>query len=309
MLVRLRITIAAIAILVPSGCNQPFDASVLREPSACADQGRKACEAACARDDEAACLTASVGYTNKPKRMMELELRACELGSPQGCDFYANNFKGSDSDAAKARDYTDRACSLGWGRACAWLASSYLRSPSDDPFEVEDAEAARSAWESGCAAEATYCGGLGDFEALGLGGRRDDAQARAHWTEACDAENEMACLNLRDDDDRVWLQGWNRGLIHTVKFERLNLELQGAMPGQEFNLVAGACFRTGGNYSPVHTTVVESSNIPQLDQAVELNLAGWRARPKAIVPSNRAACFAISHFIKQDGHIHAKASI
>lgn len=241
--------------------------------------------------------------------MMEYELRSCDLGSPQGCYFYSNNFKKPGGDEAKAREFSERACSLRWGRACAWVASSYLRSPTDDPFEVEDAEAARAAWDAGCAAEATYCGGLGDFEALGLGGERDDSRARAHWTEACEAGNETACQNLREDDERVWLQVWNRGLIHTVKFERLNLELQGAMPGQEFNLVAGACFKAGGNYSPVHTAVLESSNIPQLDQAVELNLAAWRARPKAIVPSDRAACFAISHFIKQDGRIHAKASI
>lgn len=240
---------------------------------------------------------------------MELELRSCELGSPQGCHFYANNFKKPDGDLSTARKYSDRACALGWGQACAWLASSYLRSPGEDPFEVEDVDAARTAWEAGCAAEPKYCGGLGDFEALGLGGERDDTQARAHWTAACEAKNEPACQNLRDTENRVWLQGRNRGLIHTVKFERLNLELQGAMPGQEFRLVAGACFKSGGNYSPVHTAVLESSDIPQLDQAVELNLAAWRARPKTIVPSDRAACFAISHFIKQDGHISAKASI
>ena len=91
--------------------------------------------------------------------MMELERRSCELGSPQGCYFYANNFKGPNGDAETARDFADRACSLGWGKACAWLASSYLQSPGEDPFEIEDPEAARDAWESGCAAEATYCGG------------------------------------------------------------------------------------------------------------------------------------------------------
>ncbi len=237
--------------------------------------------------------------------MMELELRSCELGSPQGCYFYANNFKQSEDDRATARQYADRACSLGWGQACAWLASSYLRAPGEDPFEVEDIGAARDAWQAGCAAEPLFCAGLADFEALGLGGERDEAGARTHWEAACDTGNAPACANLRDEDPRVWLQAPNTALIHTVKFEKLNLELQGAMPGQEFELVAGACFENGGGYEPVAAVIIESGGIPALDEAIALNLGAWRARPKAVVPEGRAVCMYITHTIRNGGRITA----
>lgn len=291
---------------LPFGCERPFDVSKLENPSSCAQTGPKACEAACARDDGSGCLAASVAHKKKRETMMKYELRACELGTPQACHYYANNFKGSDGNPATAREYSDRSCRLGWAEACGWLATSYLAPPPDDRLGVQNLPSARAAWEAGCAADASYCGGLGDFEALGLGGERDVEQARAHWKAACGEKNEAACLNLRETDARVWLDPRNLSLISAVKIERLNLELQGALPGQKFNLVAGVCFQKGGTYDPVHTEVIEPSGTPALDAAVIQNLAAWRARPKSVFPDDRAACIPLPHKIKTDGRINAQ---
>ena len=291
------------------GCQGSIDDSELVVPADCSRSGRKACEAACARDDGAACLAASIAHRKRRNKMMEYEQRACELGEAQGCLFYANNFKGGDdADPAQARHYSELACKLGSGDGCVWLAKQALRPDAEGSERMGDPKAAREYWSAACEAEPTRCGGLADFEALGLGGPQDEDAARAHYKVACDTgKGGPSCINLEADADpsRVWLAIDNWAMFEVVARPKINLELQGAMPGEEFLSYVGVCYQ-GGSYSPVFSGPVRDSENAAVDQAVAASLARWRMRPRKPFPDDKAGCIAIEFKLKQDPHITTK---
>lgn len=299
-----RCLIMSIAVL--AACERPIDASGLERPSPCAEHGAKACEAACQRDDGAACLTASVAHQKRPEKMMDFELRACDLGEPQGCHYYANNFKGGElNDPDKAQEFSRRACEDGVTEACEWLVFDALQ--SDDRRKMGDPVAAREVWELACAQDPSACGGLADFERLGLGGSEDRAAATRHYRAACDAGSKHGCINLDVEGPEVWLHHANRQILEIRTSPPPRLELLGAMPGQEFNVQVGVCFRSK-HYNPQRTEVLEESSSPAIDVAMKSVLADWRARPREPFPEAFNACIAVTYQIRNDRHINVKFS-
>lgn len=292
-----------------SSCNRPVDTEGVTDPSSCAEQGAAACETACDANDGPACLVASIPYRGKQREvMMRYELQACELGVPQGCELYADNFSRSsvEIDLPKAREYYLRGCEGGQTSSCRRLIKDAL-GPDDDGNErtMRDPSAARAAWTIACAQSPAACNGLADLETLGIGGPADPQSARAHYTTACEAESASACHNLETTDPEVRLHPTNFAMLEIRRARAPNFDVRGAMPGQEFIVGAVACFETG-SFNPIHVSVTRESDAPAMDMGVIETMRMWRARPREPFPEGTAACVSMVFDFKVDPHIRAK---
>jgi hypothetical protein len=300
------------ALLLMVACQHKIDATVLDEPSPCAEQGVEACESKCESGDGDACLTASLAYGPRdPARMMQLELRGCELGVGQACDFYANDFKGGEGggrtlDLDRARTYSVRGCQLGSRDACNWLVRDAFGTPEENKA-LRDPEAARAAWTMACEFDRGACWGLADLEKIGLGGPRDEASAAKHYAAACgDSEKDRAsCLQRHAEPNEVWLHPVNWRVLDWVRQVDPNFDLEGSMPGEEFESEVGVCFHRDA-YEPDGPRVLAASHSEALDAALLETLMGWRAKTRPPFPEAMSACVSIRYVIRNDKHVKAK---
>jgi len=266
------------------------------------------CETACNRsDDGKACLVASLAYGQGRSvpldrdKQQSYELRACELGSGQGCEHYANNFDQDDEDERQvAMGYYERSCNTGWAAGCAALGSLALRVDArGDPSDPRAAlEHLRTACEMG---DAASCAREGDLRTLGIGTEMNPTMATGLYQKACDGHEPNGCHNARNDPE-LWLSIPMRMLFVLTHDPDPSFELFDAPYGWQTSMTVRACV-IRDSPEPIRVEVAESSGVREIDAVVVETIEAWRFEARPWLTSHRSFCgsFELVFLAKQPG--------
>lgn len=306
-LVAVAVAVAALGCR-SSGPTAPFVLGTDEPLHSCARSGVSTCETECnLNEDGTACLVASIAYgqgrsvsLDRDKKQ-SYELRACELGSGQGCEHYANNFDHDDEAERKAAlDYYERSCNTGWAPGCSALGSIALRvdargNPSDPRTALEHLH---TACEMG---DAASCAREGDLRTLGIGTEMNPTVALRLYQKACDGHAPNGCHNAKNDPD-LWLSIPLWVLFDLTHAPDPSFEVFEAPYGWQTTVNVRACV-IRDSPEPIRVEVVESSGVREIDAVVVETIGAWRFEARPWLTSHRTFCggFVLVFVVKQPG--------
>lgn len=225
---------------------------------------------------------------------MAYELRACELGIGQGCEYYAANFPWNEDEGVRAAiEYYERACKAGRLSGCVTLGSIALR--IDPTGKPTDPRAAELRFREACDMDdAGACAQLADLWVLGIGGTETKAMARSRYEEACIHNHANACHNARNDDE-LRLTIPFRTVFELVHGPNPVVRPMAMPPAWRAPVKVRVCLDRDSS-TPTRVELVEVSGVPEIDALVIETLKGWRLRRRPWLTIEGTTC-ADFHFV------------
>lgn len=270
----------------------------------CAQSGVSACKQACKRkDDGQACLVTSVAYAygleveKDYDLMVSYELRSCELGVGQGCEYYANNFVGNEQYSSVAAEYYEKSCDAGWTRGCMRLGSLFLR--RDAGGKPTDPGAALEHYRKACSKGISRsCSALGDLQTLGIATDMDPTAGKSSYAKACNDDDVNGCHNAEDDGE-LWLTIPLGTVFEGVHMPDPFFRAANAPPGWHTAIKTRLCVARSSP-EPTRVEIVESSGYSEIDALVLDTLQSWRVRARPSMTSELSLCINASFSFRSE---------
>jgi TPR repeat protein len=299
--------VGAFGMLIACARAEPIVMPQDAPTHSCMAFGREACAAACERDSGPACLAASVGYERgeppDERKMIALQNRACSLGVPRGCYWYARSMAFSPGgDRGVVEEYLRKACDGKLADACTQLAVGSLQ-PTEEGVRAPEVavEALGRSCELG---EVAACAMIVDLKALGLGVPRDEAAAKEGYEKVCALGRSRkqpqlaSCHNAEGTHDDLWVSLPYRVLLEPLSDPGPNLQIEGVTRSNfEVDTTIRFCVQAG-SVVVTDVTIEDASIHPDIDAALADNVRAWRMQVRPHVNATGPLCHLERYRIK-----------